>query len=1077
MLPEFFAIRTVFDLCSALDILGRGKAALGQLLPNKRYHGVKKSYLEALKEVASSKEINSTIRNDCKKLMERIKDDDKGVIRDFLEVLVEYWRYDEKHILWKLITKDTRKPVIDEEQLTLANKIFLKKLDKELGKNLKADSLALQIESVHHSKQLEEIKFISEETRTKVEEIISSKLPKNKLANFIDAFQNYQKSVRESIRVNLSWILDSPPQNNPKMSQIWTDLYFEPIFLPEIYQNSEDTLAHDIQESSTDFEISNSHLEKRKAKKLQIDRINKFILGENWRKSDDSLTPNISSEIDDQFKDIAFDRRTRKELSKKFGIKDEEIRKLKELLCVKKKTSQWVQDLTGIFGTILVFGIAGSGKSTFLRHLEDELLSKNREEGILPILPIYIRLYDFSQKLIEDSTYFLSQYIIDHLRGTSEGKFGSDVTLDDLCSCFDVWLLIDAVDEIKYLQEEKACQRLEMLLKDHPFSKIIITSRRTNKMCPEIRKYPTLEIADLIPTQISEYLLKFFSLIDKKGDPELQVAKFLADLKDSKLSSVLNTYFNVTLFTLPYEDGYSKADEITKFWVMNEAVEYLLHKWDKELERFGIVKGDFDIDKLRNIVAKVACKTFAEKHKANLSFSVPDVRKAYREEFEHFDRPEIRKISQDLVDYLKERAGFRPIEKEKSDLPAFQHRLVRDFFAMIYLRGSIERSKEFLKNSYKDEMKLSVIPFLIANFCFHKQKEDAKVLIKNIIENIQSFKEPITFFNEIADLGVDLDDLLEKDDLLKYLQIFPEDFFTDLEGTATNLRSHGSLSPILEVLFSAPWMSMRKQCSSSLERKTVSLNLFRLFWLVSSQFGHLPSDNSEMAKFFKKDLKYNVEKQELTISGRTELESKTLSFLMNKQLPLCANSLKITFKNLAALEAFHSSTQIFINNYIFHFDFCLKQGKIMTFYGRMDYLSPFLIKTVLDFFQSKKHQLEDKIFFLQKFLSHQHHNSIFSFLPKNKTVEKSWYTEFAPRINRLNSVEASSFGRDLFSMIELYDHFQLNNYSEWKDGKDIYIHEVLKILIRSTNVEPLRTFYRITQNAGRYSKNLIAKNS
>ena len=213
------------------------------------------------------------------------------------------------------------------------------------------------------------------------------------------------------------------------------------------------------------------------------------------------------------------------------------------------------------FGTnenLLIEGIAGQGKSIFLRYL------CSMEAATGSFIPIFAEL----RRIQKDQT--LRSFIIETLRQyniKAEGEI-----FDDLVATGKVILLLDAFDEVLEPIKERILSEIEQLAATHDQLRIVVTSR------PEsgIAVCPTFNVVKLSDLQNGEYK----KVVQKVcGDAELAKA-LIQKVQGHKggIKDLLHTPLLVTLLVIRFKSFQELPEQLSDFY--DSLFEVLLQRHD-----------------------------------------------------------------------------------------------------------------------------------------------------------------------------------------------------------------------------------------------------------------------------------------------------------------------------------------------------------------------------------------------------------------------------------------------------------------------------------------------------------------
>ncbi|MBD2182989.1 NACHT domain-containing protein [Aerosakkonema funiforme] len=153
-------------------------------------------------------------------------------------------------------------------------------------------------------------------------------------------------------------------------------------------------------------------------------------------------------------------------------------------------------------GKLMILGTAGSGKTTTLLELANELITAAENDISKPI-PVLLNLLSWQQN---------NQPIADWLIAELNSRYGVPVKVSKR------WIkeqqilpLLDGLDELELTQQEQCQQRInELLAGENPPKHLVVCTRMENyKSCnTKLRLHGAVYLRHLSETQIKEYLMK-----------------------------------------------------------------------------------------------------------------------------------------------------------------------------------------------------------------------------------------------------------------------------------------------------------------------------------------------------------------------------------------------------------------------------------------------------------------------------------------------------------------------------------------------------------------------------------------
>jgi predicted NACHT family NTPase len=247
---------------------------------------------------------------------------------------------------------------------------------------------------------------------------------------------------------------------------------------------------------------------------------------------------------------------------------------------------------------LMVLGKAGSGKTTFLKHLA---LQCNRGEFQAERVPIFVDLKNFSeyqgvQTLLEYISLCFSNY---------EEKQAIQST-EKILLHGRALILLDGLDEVRAENRDRLFIQIRSFINRFYSNHFVITCRIASTEYT-FENFVEVEIADFNSLQIADFVEKWFEI---KGDSS-KAERMLLKLKDRQ--PVMEFATNPLLLTLLClifnccSDFPSNRSELYK-----ELVDTLLKKWDAQrgIDRHQIYK-KLSLKRTEDLLSQLAFDTFS----------------------------------------------------------------------------------------------------------------------------------------------------------------------------------------------------------------------------------------------------------------------------------------------------------------------------------------------------------------------------------------------------------------------------------------------------------------------------------
>lgn len=330
-----------------------------------------------------------------------------------------------------------------------------------------------------------------------------------------------------------------------------------------------------------------------------------------------------------------------------------------------RRRIQQIEDL-GVDANILIEGIAGQGKSIFLRYLCSVEALKGK------LLPIFVEL----RRIQEHQT--LSALLIKTLKG-----FHIDVDDDSLGELADsgrMILLLDAFDEVRDDAKERVLDEIESFAALHEKLQIIVTSR------PEsgIRACPLFRVVRLSDLERDEYATVIMKIAD---DAEL-AEELIKQVKSHKggIRDLLLTPLLVTLLVIRYKSYQELPEQLADFY--DSLFQLLLQRHDgikpgyRRARRCGM--NDYQYRQ----VFEAFC--FSSKKFQGRQFKQPDAYRAAEAALKS------RFIDDDPEGFVEDIVKVTCLLVKDGEEYRFIHKSVQEYYAAAYIKQKSEVVSEKL---------------------------------------------------------------------------------------------------------------------------------------------------------------------------------------------------------------------------------------------------------------------------------------------------------------------------------------------------------------------------------------------
>lgn len=247
---------------------------------------------------------------------------------------------------------------------------------------------------------------------------------------------------------------------------------------------------------------------------------------------------------------------------------------------------------------LLVWGAAGSGKSTSLRFLAMRLSAKATEQEN-PIVPVFITLNEFSRN---------SQNL--SLVGEIANEFAQGKLTEEQASSFArtlltngrLAILLDGLDEIPLAILGDVQREIDQIVKQYPNNGFVLTCRygASDYVPPSFKE---VEMADFEKDQVKTFVSNWFSQSQESNITE----QFLEHLNDNpQIRELTKNPLMLTMLCSIYSDGYEFPKD--KSSLFEDATDLYLRKWDsfRRIKRDDVYQGKLSRPRRRDLFYLIA---------------------------------------------------------------------------------------------------------------------------------------------------------------------------------------------------------------------------------------------------------------------------------------------------------------------------------------------------------------------------------------------------------------------------------------------------------------------------------------
>lgn len=324
-------------------------------------------------------------------------------------------------------------------------------------------------------------------------------------------------------------------------------------------------------------------------------------------------------------------------------------------------SSHDVNNILGISHFVIIKGTGGVGKSTFMKHLFLNELSKK------DLIPIFIELknlngasevYDIKKFIFEQLTYLGVSFDFKYL----------DYALESGCFLF----LLDGYDEIVTQKKNDFFQKITNFCDQFPNNYFILSSRPYGTFV-EFQRFTVLNLCKFS----KEQAISMVNKLDYDAEVKVRFVRELETTLYKRHTSFASNPLLLTIMLMTY-DNFAEIPEKLHIFYAN-AFETLYSKHDATKGGYKReLKSKLDCDAFRKIFSYFCFMTY---FKGETRFSYDDL-------FELFTKiRSIIKVSFVIEDYIDDLINAICLLYKEGLSYQFTHRSFQEYFTAIFLRG------------------------------------------------------------------------------------------------------------------------------------------------------------------------------------------------------------------------------------------------------------------------------------------------------------------------------------------------------------------------------------------------------
>jgi nucleoside phosphorylase len=244
---------------------------------------------------------------------------------------------------------------------------------------------------------------------------------------------------------------------------------------------------------------------------------------------------------------------------------------------------------------LMVWGKAGAGKTTFLKHLAIQSIE---EKFLEDRVPIFLSIEQFARIGQPDLLSFIIQILTD--------RQVTETQVIELLNLGKFLILLDGFDEVKEEDTDRVLAQIRDFLDRFNLNQFVLACRLAG-LKHGFPRFTEVEVADFDDDQITQFANKWFPARKKNTET---AAKFLKKLDaDKPIKELATNPLLLTMLCLVFEENAELPKK--RFDLYKEAIDIMLIKWDvfRDIERHQIYK-KLQLRGKRDLLSCIAYKTF-----------------------------------------------------------------------------------------------------------------------------------------------------------------------------------------------------------------------------------------------------------------------------------------------------------------------------------------------------------------------------------------------------------------------------------------------------------------------------------
>ncbi|MGD1905903.1 MAG: NACHT domain-containing protein [Leptolyngbyaceae cyanobacterium] len=329
---------------------------------------------------------------------------------------------------------------------------------------------------------------------------------------------------------------------------------------------------------------------------------------------------------------------------------------------------------------LMILGLPGAGKSTFLKHLALRYLDASLGEQ--DILPLYIELRAISRRNYTSLMDAIRQEFVDYMP-VLESK------IEMLLEKGQLLILLDALDEVSAQTFDFVVHGIDEITTKYPDNRFVITCRTKSFTEYKFSSFVDVELAGFSRKEISSMAHRWFEArqIELSDGELLTGSRFMEDLDDKpSLAELARNPLILTYLLYNYEQNMASMPR-RKITVFNQVVEIFRHRWDntrlikrRDLQEDVTEISYLDEELLVRLLSHIAYEGFigAPRKVAWSRFEIEDLIRDF------LKRVVDEKINPDkILLAIEANNGF--IFEDSTDIFVFRSLALQEYFAALHI--------------------------------------------------------------------------------------------------------------------------------------------------------------------------------------------------------------------------------------------------------------------------------------------------------------------------------------------------------------------------------------------------------